>query len=44
MTTTNYLYLCLAIIVIWPLALLYVPGFSDLVESLMLLFLSQTAR
>ncbi len=44
MTTTNYLYLCLGITVLLPLALLFVPGFSDIVEQLVLLFLSTNAR
>lgn len=44
MTTKNYLYICASIVVVLPLALLLIPGFSDIVEQLMLLFLSTNAR
>ncbi len=44
MTTKNYLYLCAGITVALPLALLFVPGFSDLVEIGVLVFLSTNAR
>ncbi len=44
MTTTNYVYLCVGIAVLLPLALLYIPGFSELVEQLVLRFLSTNAR
>ena len=43
MTTKTYLTLCAATIVVWPLALLYIPGVSDTVELLILLFLSTAA-
>ena len=43
MTTRTYLTLCAAIIVGWPLALLFIPGVADVVELLMLLFLSTAA-
>ena len=44
MTTKNYITLCVGVIVALPLSLLYIPGFSDIVEQLMLLFLSTNAR
>ena len=44
MTTKNYLILCGAITVALVLSLLYIPAFSDLVEGLVLLFLSTNAR
>ena len=43
MTAKNYLMLCLAVIVLVPLLVLYVPGVSDFIESILLLFLSRTA-
>ncbi len=43
MTTKTYLTLCAATVVVWPLALLYIPGVANTVELLMLLFLSSTA-
>ena len=43
MTTKNYLILCGAVSVAWLLGLLFVPGFSDLVEQVMLGFLASTA-
>ena len=44
MSTRNYLLLCAGLSAALVLALLYVPGFSDTVEGLMLLFLSTNAR
>jgi hypothetical protein len=44
MTTKNYLLLCLVITVVLSLSLLFIPQFSDMVEQLMLLFLSTNAR
>lgn len=44
MTTKNYLLLCLVITVALSLSLLFIPQFSDMVEQLMLLFLSTNAR
>lgn len=44
MTTRNYLLLCVSISAVVALSLLYVPGLSDTVEQLMLLFLSTNAR
>ena len=44
MSSKNYLILCGAITVAFVLGLLYVPAFSDLVEGLVLLFLSTNAR
>ena len=41
--TKNYLILCAAITVVVVLGLLYVPGVSDTVEQVMLVFLSITA-
>lgn len=43
MTTKNYLILCGAVSAAWLLGLLFVPAFSDVVEQVMLLFLSRTA-
>ena len=43
MTLKNYIYLCLFIIVAWPLALLFVPGVSEAVQYMMIAFLSSTA-
>lgn len=44
MTTKNYLLLCVGLSAVLVLALLLIPGFSDTVEGLMLLFLSTNAR
>lgn len=44
MSTRNYLVACLVIAVVWGAALLYVPGLSDAVESLLLGFLATNAR
>jgi len=44
MKTKNYLLLCVGVAACWSLALLFIPAFSDLVEQLMLLFLSTNAR
>ncbi len=43
MTLKNYVYLCLIITVVWPLMLLFVPGVSEVMEYLMIAFLSSTA-
>lgn len=44
MTNKIYLILCGGLTLIWVLGLLFVPPFADLVEQLMLLFLSTQAR
>jgi hypothetical protein len=44
MNNGTYLKLCAAVAVIWVLGLLFVPPFAQLVEQLMLLFLSTNAR
>jgi hypothetical protein len=44
MSNPTYLKVCGAIAVVWVLGLLFVPPFAELVESLMLLFLSTNAR
>lgn len=44
MSTKNYLITCGAVSALWLIALLAIPGFSDLVEQVMLLFLSTNAR
>ena len=44
MTWKNYSIVCAAAALLTVLALLIVPGFSELVEQLMLLFLSTNAR
>ena len=44
MSNKNYLILCGAVTVVLVLGLLFVPPFSDLVEQLLLLFLSTNAR
>ncbi len=40
MTTKTYLKLCGGLTLIWVLGLLFIPPFAELVEQLMLLFLS----
>ena len=44
MSAKTYLTTCGVVAVIWLIALLAIPGFSDIVEQLMLLFLSTNAR
>ena len=44
MTNQTYLKVCGAVTLVWVLGLLFVPPFSELVEQLMLLFLSTNAR
>ena len=44
MTTKTYLTLCCVVPVVWVFCLLFIPGFSDGVEQVMLVFLSTTAR
>ena len=44
MTWKNYSIVCAASALLVVLALLLIPGFSDLIEQLMLLFLSTNAR
>ena len=44
MKTKNYLMLCAGLTAVLVLGLLFVPAFSDLVEGVMLLFLSTQAR
>jgi hypothetical protein len=43
MKAKNYLMLCAAVTVVVVLGLLYVPGVSDAVEQVLLVFLSTTA-
>lgn len=40
----NYLILCAAVVVLVPLLILFVPGVADVFETILLLFLSTTAR
>lgn len=44
MSHQTYLKVCAGIGLVWVLGLLFVPPFAELVESLMLLFLSTNAR
>lgn len=44
MSNQTYLKVCAGIAVFWVLGLLFVPPFAQLVESVILLFLSSTAR
>ncbi len=44
MKTKTYLQLCAGVGLVWVLGLLLVPSFAQLVEQLMLLFLSTNAR
>ena len=44
MNNGTYMKLCGGIAVIWVLGLLFVPPFAELLEQLMLLFLSTNAR
>lgn len=44
MKTRTYLRLCAGLTFVWVLGLLFVPPFAQLVEQLMLLFLSTNAR
>ena len=44
MSWKNYAILCAALAGVWILGLLFIQPFSDLVEGLMLLFLSTQAR
>jgi hypothetical protein len=44
MKTRTYLLLCGGLTLAWVLGLLFVKPFSDLVEQLLLLFLSTNAR
>ena len=43
MTLKHYLLLCVAVALLTALSVLYVPGLSDLVESVVLGFLASTA-
>jgi hypothetical protein len=43
MPTKNYLILCAVVSIGVVLSLLYIPGFSDIVEQVMLGFLATTA-
>ncbi|MFP6814530.1 MAG: hypothetical protein VB948_07735 [Pseudomonadales bacterium] len=43
MKTKNYLILCVAVTVVVVMGLLYMPGVSDTVEQVLLMFLSATA-
>jgi hypothetical protein len=42
--TTTYLRLCGGLTLVWVLALVFVTPFAELIEQLMLLFLSTNAR
>lgn len=44
MSWRNYFILCGALSAVWILGLLFIQPFSDLIEGLMLLFLSTNAR
>ncbi len=44
MSTATYLKVCVIVSLLWVLGLLFVPAFAQLVEQLMLLFLSTNAR
>ncbi len=44
MQTRNYLFLCGAVTLAVVVSLLFIPGLSDRVEQIMLLFLSTNAR
>jgi hypothetical protein len=44
MSNGTYMKLCGGISLVWVLGLLFVPPFAELVEQLMLLFLSTNAR
>ncbi len=44
MTWKNYAITCAGIAVVWAVGLLAIPAFAELVEGLMLLFLSTQAR
>jgi len=43
MTAKNYLILCLAVSVLVPLLVLFVPGVASFFETVLLMFLSRTA-
>lgn len=43
MSAGRYLILCVAVIVLVPLLILFVPGVADFFETILLLFLSRTA-
>ncbi len=43
MNNQTYLKLCAGLAVVWVLGLLFVPPFAQLIESVILLFLSSTA-
>ena len=43
-TTKNYISLCLVLAAVTAASILFIPGFSDLIETTMLLFLSTNAR
>ena len=44
MSGPTYLKVCAGIAAVWVLGLLFIPPFAQLVEGLMLLFLSTNAR
>lgn len=44
MNNATYMKLCAGVGLVWVLGLLFVPPFSELVEGLMLLFLSTNAN
>ncbi|HEY5646958.1 MAG TPA: hypothetical protein VIS76_13490 [Pseudomonadales bacterium] len=43
MSAKNYLMLCVAVVLLVPLAVLFVPGVASFFETVLLLFLSTTA-
>ncbi|MGD8417184.1 MAG: hypothetical protein PVH91_09020 [Pseudomonadales bacterium] len=43
MTAKNYLLLCLAVVVLVPLLVMFVPGVAQAFETILLTFLSTTA-
>jgi len=44
MSNATYLKVCAGVGIVWVLGLLLVPPFAELIEQLMLLFLSTNAR
>jgi hypothetical protein len=44
MNNTTYLKLCAGLTLVWVLGLLFIQPFAELIEGLMLLFLSTNAR
>ena len=44
MSTSTYIKVCGGVAAVWALSLLFVPPFSQAVETLLLVFLSTNAR